>query len=83
MMTEKPFWLFCAGVDSGDILGKEIVQEILGKGFVAIGVGGIRMQSAGLLSVIPFVDFPVNVFFDVLRHFNILLRHFAILSVLL
>ena len=83
MMTEKPFWLFCAGEDSGDILGKEIVQEILGKGFVAIGVGGIRMQSAGLLSVIPFDDLPVNGFFDVLRHFKILRRHFAKLSALL
>jgi len=64
----RSYWLFCAGEDSGDILGESLVQEIQEKGFDAYGSGGFRMQSAGLKAIVPFDSLPVNGFFDVLSH---------------
>ncbi len=80
---ERPFWLFCAGEDSGDILGESIVREIAGKGLEIIGSGGFRMQKAGLRQVFPFDDLPVNGFFDVLFHGKKLHRNFLMLKKLL
>ncbi len=64
----RPYWLFCAGEDSGDILGESLVREIREKGFDAIGSGGFRMQGAGLKEIVPFDTLPVNGFLDVLSH---------------
>lgn len=82
LMTE-PFWLFCAGEDSGDILGESVVKEIVGKGFRAVGSGGVRMRNAGLCEVLPFDDLPVNGFWDVLLHLRKLGRAYSKLAELL
>lgn len=76
----RPYWLFCAGEDSGDVLGESLVQEILGKGFDALGAGGRRMERAGLLPLVPFDDLPVNGFGDVLLHSWKLSKDFKILK---
>ncbi len=83
LILNRPFWLFCAGEDSGDILGEPVVREIAGKGLEAIGSGGLRMQKAGLKQVFPFDDLPVNGFFDILCHGKKLCRNFSILKNLL
>ncbi len=64
----QPFWLFCAGEDSGDILGESLVREILDAGLDALGAGGLRMERAGLKTLVPFDHLPVNGFLDVLLH---------------
>ena len=74
----RPYWLFCAGEDSGDVLGESLVQEILEKGFDALGAGGRRMEGAGLLPLVPFDDLPVNGFGDVLLHSHRLAKNFKI-----
>ncbi|MDR2580903.1 MAG: hypothetical protein LBC85_07930 [Fibromonadaceae bacterium] len=61
------FFLITAGEDSGDILGEEIVKEVLNNNFEAIGTGGQRMQSAGLKSVANFETLAVNGIFDVFK----------------
>ncbi len=83
LILDRPFWLFCAGEDSGDILGESVVREIAEKGLEAIGSGGFRMQKAGLKQVFPFDDLPVNGFADVLFHLKRLKKHFLTLSGLL
>ncbi len=83
LILGRPFWLFCAGEDSGDILGEYVVREIAGKGFGTIGSGGLRMQNAGLKQVFPFDDLPVNGFSDILFHVKKLKRHFLTLASLL
>lgn len=83
LILNRPFWLFCAGEDSGDILGEAVVREISEKGLGTIGSGGARMQSAGLRPVFSFDDLPVNGFFDVLLHGKKLRRNFSILKKLL
>ncbi len=83
LILERPFWLFCAGEDSGDILGESVVREISAKGMDAIGSGGYRMQEAGLKTVLPFDELPVNGFLDSILRFGKLKRHFSTLSDLL
>ncbi len=78
----RPFILFCAGEDSGDILGEKFVRNFC-KEFDAVGVGGHRMQKAGLVSVVPFDDLPVNGFGDVFKHSFRLSRHLKTLESLL
>ncbi|MCK9182100.1 MAG: hypothetical protein M0P13_04365 [Fibrobacteraceae bacterium] len=80
---KKPFILFCAGEDSGDVLGEAFVRSAIAEGFDAKGAGGIRMQSAGLLPIVPFDDLPVNGFGDVFLHYFHLREHFHILASLL
>jgi lipid-A-disaccharide synthase len=63
------FILTVAGEDSGDVLGKRVVEEILKSGFQACGTGGLRMQSEGLKPVANFEDMAVNGFLDVLKKF--------------
>ena len=77
------FWLFCAGEDSGDILGESVVCEIREKGFSAVGAGGARMQHAGLKAVVPFDELPVNGFADVIFHAKKLKQHLCKLQKLL
>ncbi len=83
LILNRPFWLFCAGEDSGDILGESVVREVSEKGLEAIGSGGYRMRKAGLKTVVPFDDLPVNGFLDTVLRFGKLRRHFLKLSDLL
>lgn len=68
MPTEKSFVLFCAGEDSGDILGKELVEVVVQSGMLACGSGGSRMVAAGLQAIVDFEHLPVSGFGDVLRN---------------
>ena len=83
LMPTAPFWLFCAGEDSGDILGESVVREIVGQGFGAAGSGGIRMRNAGMREVVPFDDLPVNGFWDAFLHLRKLGRAYSKLAELL
>ena len=62
----EPFVLFCAGEDSGDVLGEAFVQSIVQRGVLPMGVGGRRMQNAGLVPVADFEELPVSGYLDVL-----------------
>lgn len=62
----KPFILFVAGEDSGDILGAPAVRAAVEMGFDAVGIGGKRMGQLGLCALESFENFPVSGFFDVL-----------------
>jgi len=66
-MMDKEYILCVAGEDSGDALGKEVVEEILKSGLQAIGTGGALMKNAGLKGIANFEDMAVNGFFDVLK----------------
>lgn len=66
MDSARPYILFCAGEDSGDILGEGAVRAALELGFDVRGSGGERMRRAGLLPIVPFEDLPVSGFGDVL-----------------
>lgn len=61
--------LFCAGEDSGDILGALAVSAVAPSGILAIGIGGPRMQKAGLKSIGSFEDLAVSGFKDALTHY--------------
>ena len=65
-MHPEKFVLFCAGEDSGDILGESLVRECLRQGYKVRGVGGPRMQRAGLESSVDYEMLPVSGFGDVL-----------------
>lgn len=65
-MQDKPFVLFCAGEDSGDVLGESLVRYTNSCGLAVRGVGGRRMQLAGLLPAADYETLPVSGFFDVL-----------------
>ena len=60
-----PFVLFCAGEDSGDVLGESLVREAVHLGLIARGVGGCRMQAAGLDVVEDYETLPVSGFLDI------------------
>jgi lipid-A-disaccharide synthase len=66
-MMDKGYVLCVAGEDSGDVIGKEVVEEILKNELQAIGTGGSLMQNAGLKTIANFEDIAVNGFFDVLK----------------
>jgi len=72
----KPFILFCAGEDSGDILGEDFVAVAVARGLDARGTGGARMQAAGLIPLANFEHLPVSGFFDVLPKYLQLRRCF-------
>lgn len=61
-----PYILFCAGEDSGDILGEALVSSAVQQGYKVVGSGGSRMQSAGLEPLVDFNLLPVSGFGDVL-----------------
>ncbi|MCF0215089.1 MAG: lipid-A-disaccharide synthase [Fibrobacteraceae bacterium] len=79
-MAECPYILFCAGEDSGDILGESFVKDYVGRGFAVKGVGGYRMQRAGLQLLIPYESLPVSGFGDVVPHYFKLRRFLKILK---
>ena len=63
---QEPFVLFCAGEDSGDVLGEAFVQSLVQRGMLPVGTGGSRMQNAGLVPIAEFNELPVSGFLDVL-----------------
>lgn len=69
----KSFILFCAGEDSGDVIGVALVRTLVTEShFGVFGAGGARMQNAGMLSVVDFESLPVSGFGDVLpRYFKL------------
>lgn len=75
----KPFVLFCAGEDSGDILGESFVREAVEAGWGAFGAGGRRMESAGLNPLVNFEHLPVSGFGDVLASCGTLRKDFEVL----
>lgn len=76
----KNFILFCAGEDSGDILGAQAVSAMILWGVEAVGIGGPRMQKEGLKLIGHFDDFALNGFKDVLCHYFQLRRSFNVLK---
>ena len=64
-MHPEKFVLFCAGEDSGDVLGESLVREAIHLGFAARGVGGCRMQASGLEAIDDYETLPVSGFLDV------------------
>lgn len=68
--VEKSFVLFCAGEDSGDILGQRLVETCVNFGMKACGSGGARMLSAGLQPIVDFEHLPVSGFGDVLSNYK-------------
>lgn len=79
----EPFVLFCAGEDSGDVLGEAFVQSVVQRGVLPMGVGGKRMQNAGLVPVDDFEELPVSGFLDVLPRIARLRKAYALLKNLL
>ena len=69
----KSYILFCAGEDSGDVIGEALVRTLVTDSrFGALGAGGTRMQNAGMRSVVDFENLPVSGFGDVLpRYFKL------------
>lgn len=63
---DQKYVLFCAGEDSGDVIGEAFVQAVIRKGFTAKGLGGGRMQKAGLQLIADYEELPVSGFGDVI-----------------
>lgn len=82
-MQARPFVLFCAGEDSGDVLGETLVRPAVESGMNVLGVGGPRMQRAGLTPVGDYETLPVSGFGDVLPHIFRLKKIFSHLESLL
>ena len=57
--------VFCAGEDSGDILGEILVREAVRRGYSAVGAGGQRMQLSGLELLVDYENLPVSGYLDV------------------
>ncbi|MBN2460745.1 MAG: lipid-A-disaccharide synthase [Candidatus Cloacimonetes bacterium] len=62
------FWL--AGENSGDLHAAQVMKELntLGNDLQHSGIGGKRMQSAGLKPLFPFTRFSIMGFIEVLKH---------------
>lgn len=76
----ESYVLFCAGEDSGDILGALAVSTVISSSIKAIGIGGPRMQKAGLKLIGRFEDLAVSGFKDVLAHYLPLRRALSALT---
>lgn len=70
---DKRFY-FIAGEKSGDLHGAELMKAM--RGIRAKGVGGPDMQAEGLVQVVPYEDFQVMGFTDVLISLPHLIPHF-------
>lgn len=82
-MQARPFVLFCVGEDSGDVLGETLVRPAVESGMNVLGVGGPRMQRAGLVPVGDYETLPVSGFGDVLPRVFRLKKIFSHLESLL
>lgn len=82
-MQARPFVLFCAGEDSGDVLGETLVRPAVESEMNVLGVGGPRMQRAGLVPVGDYETLPVSGFGDVLPRVFRLKKIFSHLESLL
>ena len=73
MKERARYILVCAGEDSGDSIGESLVKAIVADArFEAVGAGGIRMQNAGLCSLVEYEILPVSGFGDVVpRYFKL------------
>ena len=73
MKERARYILVCAGEDSGDSIGESLVKAIVADArFEAVGAGGIRMQNAGLRSLVEYETLPVSGFGDVVpRYFKL------------
>ena len=80
----KSYILFCAGEDSGDVIGVALVRTLVTDScFGALGAGGARMQNAGMRSVVDFENLPVSGFGDVLpRYFKLRQSYHKLKSIL-
>lgn len=79
MRSGKPYILFCAGEDSGDCLGQDLVLAA-SKYFDVVGAGGNRMVSAGMVPLVDFNQLPVSGFGDVLPRYFKLRQSFLLLK---
>lgn len=83
MQNASKYILFCAGEDSGDCIGAPLVcflQNYFSQKILAIGAGGVRMQAAGLKSIVNFENLPVSGFGDILPKYFKLRSCFAVLK---
>ena len=78
-MPNDKFVLFCAGEDSGDCLGEPLVKAVASRCLVK-GSGGMRMQNAGMVSLVDYETLPVSGFGDVLPKYFKLHRSFNVLK---
>lgn len=73
---------FVAGEISGDMHGGSLIRALkaLQPDFECAGVGGDEMSAEGLQSLLPFKDFAVMGFSDVILAYPLLRRHFYALA---
>lgn len=76
----SPYILFCAGEDSGDVIGAEMVDYVVQHGFKAIGTGGPLMQEKGLLPLWDYNELPVSGVGDVVPKVFSLKKVFEVVS---
>ncbi|MBR5413265.1 MAG: DUF354 domain-containing protein [Fibrobacter sp.] len=76
MPNGNPYILFCAGEDSGDVIGESLVKAVATRCLVK-GSGGQRMQNAGLVPLVDFENLPVSGFGDVLPKYFKLRKSFS------
>ncbi len=75
-MSNAPLFMLVAGEVSGDALGQGLIEQIkiLQPTAQFIGVGGDRMQSAGLTSLVPMERLSVMGLWEVIKHLPELMR---------
>ena len=77
---KSPYILICAGEDSGDMIGAEVVASVVRHGFKAVGTGGPLMQEQGLSPLWDYNELPVSGVGDVVPKYFSLKNVFEILS---
>ena len=63
---KKIFWL--SGEPSGDLHASYVLKELSDKNIYHFGIGGKLMQNEGLNPILPFENFSVMGFIEVLKH---------------
>lgn len=77
-MVNKVF--IFAGEQSGDAMGSHLVHLLKRSGYRCVGVGGAEMQKAGLESVLPFEQFQLMGFKDVVCNLHLILQQLNFLK---